>query len=201
MKLGATGAIWAGAALIGAGGSFGLITIGERRIADQRTVNDRLATEVAADERVLASSHALLAERNRLRAGLSRLQAGDSTPVVARFLREAAAVAQREHRDDRRNRGCHPAERFAGAPGFDRRRSTLGDDRRPICGRAGDDAATVVAAGSRPDRPRFDRSFQPARRAGRIGRAARRAATPRGCLTCRCSRSILGLGAFSPVRR
>ena len=97
MKLNAAVATWSAAALILTGGSFGVISASERHIAEQRAANDGLAAQLAADTLLLRSRGSLLAELNQLRANLGQQTGRDSTPVVARFIRDAATTAQREH--------------------------------------------------------------------------------------------------------
>ena len=98
MKLTTAKALWCGAALSLAGGTFAVVTLGERRIAEQTTTNERLVAQVAANSLAVRSRGPLLAERARLRADLRRLGTdGESTPLVARFVRDAARVANEHH--------------------------------------------------------------------------------------------------------
>jgi hypothetical protein len=98
MKLTTAHALWCGAALVLIGGTFGVVTLGERRIADQTATNEDLAAQLTANNVTVRSRGSLLAERARLRSDLRRLgTAGESTPIVARFVRDAARVAQEHH--------------------------------------------------------------------------------------------------------
>ena len=96
MKLTTARALWGGATLVLFGGTFGVVTLGERSIAEQTATNDGLAAQLAANAVTVRSRGSLLSERARLHADLRRLT-GDSTPIVARFVRDAARVAQEHH--------------------------------------------------------------------------------------------------------
>ena len=78
-----------------AAGTFGILTLGERHLDGQRATNDGLAASLAADDVVLRTRGSLVAARARLHAELRQLETGgDSAPIVARFVRDAARIAQ-----------------------------------------------------------------------------------------------------------
>jgi hypothetical protein len=70
-------------------GAFGVVSVGERRVAERAAINERLAEQLAANELIVRSRGALLAERRRLRTDLGRARiAGGTTPPTAQFLRD-----------------------------------------------------------------------------------------------------------------
>ena len=89
-------ALWFTAVLIVlAGWAFGF-RADESRIADRVDDERRLRAQLAAAERTLSTRPALERERATLRARLRRVDLeGDRTTAVARFVRDAAAVAAR----------------------------------------------------------------------------------------------------------
>jgi hypothetical protein len=98
MRCTAATALWCSATLLFVGGTFGVVTFGERRIAEQTTIDEQLTGQVAADDAAVLARGSLLAERGRLRAELRRLGTGrDAAPVVARFVRDAARLTQEHH--------------------------------------------------------------------------------------------------------
>lgn len=98
MRYTAASALWCSAAFLFVGGTFGVVTFGERRIAEQATIDEQLAGQVAADDAAVLARASLLAERGRLRAELLRLGTDrEATPVVARFVRDAARITHEHH--------------------------------------------------------------------------------------------------------
>lgn len=85
---------WLAAAVVLAGGTSGVIAVGERRISERATANDRLAGQLAANEQIVRSRGPLQTERARLRADLDHARAAGK-PAAAQFLREAADTVQR----------------------------------------------------------------------------------------------------------
>ena len=68
---------------------------GEARVAERMDEIARTTAQLRAGERLLASQPQLEAERRRLAAMLGRIDATDTTQLVARFVRDAARVAAR----------------------------------------------------------------------------------------------------------
>ncbi len=98
MKPTVASALWWCAALVLVGGTSGIVMLGERHIDDQTVMNDGLTASLAANDVTVRTRGSLLAARGRLRADLRRLEAdSESAPIVARFVRDTARVAQEHH--------------------------------------------------------------------------------------------------------
>jgi hypothetical protein len=98
MKRTTAAGLWFAAVLTLIVGAFGVVILGERRIADQMATNDGLAAQLATDSAIVSSRGALLVELSGFRVRLRQLGAvGRPTPAVARFVHDAARVAQQHH--------------------------------------------------------------------------------------------------------
>lgn len=91
-------AAWLAGACVLVAGTGTIAAGGERRIALRAAANDGLAAQLAANELIVRSRGALLAERGRLRTDLGRAQNGEAAaPATAQYLREASDAAQQAH--------------------------------------------------------------------------------------------------------
>jgi hypothetical protein len=89
--------VWFMTVLLLLAGYAGVVRAGDARIAEQRAAETAIAAHVDADELRVRAQPALASERARLRRRLRRFNLEeDEASLVARFVRDAVAIAARD---------------------------------------------------------------------------------------------------------
>jgi hypothetical protein len=89
--------LWSLTVVLALGGYLGVIRAGEHRIAQERALEASLAVRLDAAERRLRAQPAAARLRDALRQHVRRFALeGDESALVARFVRNAAAIAARD---------------------------------------------------------------------------------------------------------